>query len=63
MHRVPILKQCKLTSMKLPPMPYRANPWVMFWCQLQKMLMMACFPSIAVFLGVDGDAGAEDMES
>jgi hypothetical protein len=24
------------------------------------MLMMACFPSIAVFLGVDG---AEDMES
>lgn len=33
------------------------------WCQLQKMLMMACFPSIAVFLGVDGDAGAEDMES
>lgn len=25
--------------------------------------MMACFPSIALFLGVDGDAGAEDMES
>lgn len=57
------IKQCKFTSMKLPPMPYRANPWVMFWCQLKKMLMMACFPSIAVFLGVDGDAGAEDMES
>lgn len=25
-----ILLKCKLTSMKLPPMPYRANPWVMF---------------------------------
>lgn len=26
-------------------------------------LMMACFPSIALFLGVDGNAGAEDMDS